>query len=122
MNIMNMTGLSLTLMFILDPELYVPFVAPNVNATGAGGGQVFLADGVDLNLTAATAPAPVNLTALNETVPSEVTSTPSAPVPSTTGNSSAGGTGSNGAAGLESTSKVMTVALAGALAALALVL
>ena len=47
----------------------MPFTAPNTSAVGAGGGPVFIASGLDINFTAASAPAPVNLTAKNETVP-----------------------------------------------------
>ena len=54
----------------LNPNMYVPFLAPNTSAVGAGGGAVFTATGLNTNMTAANAPAPVNLTALNETVPS----------------------------------------------------
>ena len=47
----------------------MPFTAPNTSAVGAGGGPVFIASGLDTNFTAASAPAPVNLTAKNESVP-----------------------------------------------------
>ena len=47
----------------------MPFTAPNTSAVGAGGGPVFIAPGLDTNCTAANAPAPVNLTAKNESVP-----------------------------------------------------
>ncbi|KAH9016776.1 hypothetical protein EDB85DRAFT_2204749 [Lactarius pseudohatsudake] len=47
---------------------YVPITAPNTSAVGAGGGAVFVASGVDTNLTAASAPTPVNLTAQGKTV------------------------------------------------------
>ncbi|KAF8272437.1 phosphoesterase family-domain-containing protein [Lactarius quietus] len=50
----------------LNAEYYVPFTAPNTSAVGAGGGPVFVSPGTDTNLTAANAPAPVNLTAKNE--------------------------------------------------------
>ncbi|KAI0261864.1 phosphoesterase family-domain-containing protein [Gloeopeniophorella convolvens] len=50
----------------LNAELYVPFTAPNTSAVGAGGGPVFIAQGLDTNFTAAQAPAPVNLTALGQ--------------------------------------------------------
>ncbi|KAF8589081.1 hypothetical protein K439DRAFT_462946 [Ramaria rubella] len=53
----------------LNPNLYVPFAAPNITALGAGGGSVFQGPGLNLSLTAATLPQPANLTALNETVP-----------------------------------------------------
>jgi hypothetical protein len=47
----------------------VPFTAPNTSAVGAGGGSVFIASGLNTSFTAAVAPAPVNLTAQNKTVP-----------------------------------------------------
>ncbi|KAF8264368.1 hypothetical protein EI94DRAFT_1805956 [Lactarius quietus] len=47
---------------------YVRFTAPNTSAVGAGGSPVFVGPGIDTNLTAANAPAAVNLTAKNETV------------------------------------------------------
>jgi hypothetical protein len=53
----------------LNPNLYVPFTAPNTSAVGAGGGPVFIASGLNTSFTAAVAPAPVNLTAQNKTVP-----------------------------------------------------
>jgi hypothetical protein len=53
----------------LNTQYYVPFTAPNTSAVGAGGGPVFIASGLDTNFTTASAPAPVNLTAQNETVP-----------------------------------------------------
>ena len=40
-----------------------------MSAVGAGGGPVFIAPGLDTNCTAANAPAPINLTAKNESVP-----------------------------------------------------
>ncbi|KAI0039224.1 hypothetical protein FA95DRAFT_1528662 [Auriscalpium vulgare] len=71
----------------LNANFYVPFTAPNVSATGAGGGPVFIAQGLNVNLTAATAPAPVNLTAANETVPAlgPIGGTSAAPSPSGSG-------------------------------------
>ena len=54
----------------LNPNMYVPFLAPNISAIGAGGGPVFIAHGLNTSLTAANAPPPVNLTAMHETVPS----------------------------------------------------
>jgi len=53
----------------LNPNRYVPFTAPNTSAVGAGGGPVFIGPGLNTSFTAAVAPAPVNLTARNETVP-----------------------------------------------------
>ncbi|KAH9170097.1 hypothetical protein EDB89DRAFT_2230878 [Lactarius sanguifluus] len=52
----------------LDVAYYVPITAPNTSAIGAGGGPVFVASGVDTSFTAASAPAPVNLTAQGQTV------------------------------------------------------
>jgi len=66
----------------LNRNMYVPFTAPNTSAVGAGGGKVFVSPSLNLNLTASNAPAPVNLTALNETVPASGSA--SAPVPSAT--------------------------------------
>jgi hypothetical protein len=53
----------------LNAKMYVPFLAPNTSAVGAGGGPVFVAPGVNTNLNAANAPAPVNLTASGQLVP-----------------------------------------------------
>ncbi|KAF8446354.1 phosphoesterase family-domain-containing protein [Boletus edulis BED1] len=46
----------------LNPQYYVPYLAPN-NATGGGNGTTFVASGTNLTLNASDAPAPVNLTA-----------------------------------------------------------
>lgn len=62
----NITG---TVPGPLNVQYYVPFTAPNTSAVGAGGGSVFVASNLDTNFTAASAPAPVNLTAQGETVP-----------------------------------------------------
>lgn len=59
----------------LNPRMFVPFPPPNTSAVGAGGGPVFVAPGVVF----AKAPSPVNLTALNETVPALNTSSTDAP-------------------------------------------
>ncbi|KAI0931172.1 hypothetical protein AcV5_005281 [Taiwanofungus camphoratus] len=53
----------------LNPEYYVPFSAPNVSAVGAGGGPVFIGPGMDPTISAATLPAPVNLTAQGKNIP-----------------------------------------------------
>ncbi|KAN0135815.1 Phosphoesterase family domain containing protein [Lactarius tabidus] len=53
----------------LNALYYVPFTAPNTSAVGAGGGPVFIGPGLNTSFTAANAPAPVNLTAHNQTVP-----------------------------------------------------
>ncbi|KAI9439396.1 hypothetical protein BJY52DRAFT_1229679 [Lactarius psammicola] len=62
----NITG---TIPGPLNPQLYVPITAPNTSAVGAGGGSVFVASGLDTSFIAASAPAPVNLTAQGKTVP-----------------------------------------------------
>jgi hypothetical protein len=104
----------------LNAEQYVPFLAPNANAVGAGGGPVFIADGVNMDLNASTAPPPENLTAMGQLVPSEVTTSSAAPGPATTSNTTTGGTGGSGSSGaiaLEAASKAVIVAIAGALTA-----
>ena len=58
-----MTNLTGNIPGPLNTQYYVPFTAPNTSVVGAGGGPVFVAPGLDTNLTAASAPAPVNLTA-----------------------------------------------------------
>ncbi len=103
--------------FPVDPNQYVPFLAPNMSAVGAGGGPVFVASNLDQSLTTANAPAPVNLTALNETVPSEVTTTASAPGPSGSGS----GSGS-GAVHVSAMGTASAIAFAGVLAALCMTL
>jgi len=78
----------------LNSDLYVPFTAPNVSAVGAGGGTVFLAPNINLNLTAANAPPAVNLTGQGLDVPASgplnASATPTAPgsVPTTTSGAS----------------------------------
>jgi len=64
-----LTNLTATIPGPLNPLYWIPFSAPDGTATGAGGGPVFIAPGTNLSMTAANAPAPVNLTALNETLP-----------------------------------------------------
>ena len=80
----------------LNANAFVPFTAPNMSAVGAGGQGVFVAPTLNTSLTPAVAGAPVNLTALNETVPASglpnASSSGSAPGPS------GSGSGSNGAA------------------------
>jgi hypothetical protein len=71
----------------LNANMYVPFVAPNVSAVGAGGGPVFVASNLNKSLTSENAPAPVNLTAANKTVPA---SGPISPSPSATPTSKSG--------------------------------
>jgi len=79
----------------LNAQYYVAFTAPNTSAVGAGGGSFFIASGLDTNLTAASARAPVNLTAQNKTVPW------SGPriSPSSSSNSSSSGNKSGGRTG-----------------------
>ncbi|KAI0267822.1 phosphoesterase family-domain-containing protein [Gloeopeniophorella convolvens] len=75
----------------LNPSMFVPFPPPNTSAVGAGGGPVFVAPGVSFS----GAPAPVNLTALGESVPALNTSdadaggsgSPSAALPSASASS-----------------------------------
>jgi hypothetical protein len=57
---LNITG---TIPGALNPDAYVPYLAPT-NSTGTGGGPTFFAPNVNMSLNASTAPAPVNLTAL----------------------------------------------------------
>ena len=52
-----------------DPDLYIPFAAPNANATGAGGGPVFLGPGLNISVTPESLPKPVNLTEARQSVP-----------------------------------------------------
>ena len=83
----------------VDPEFYIPFTAPNVNASGAGGGPVFLAPGLNLSMQPATLPPPVNLTALNQEVPSagEGNSSSSGSGNGSSGGSNPSGSGTSGA-------------------------
>jgi hypothetical protein len=46
----------------LNPQMYVPFLAPDMQAKGAGGQGVYVSPCLNLNMTAANAPAPKNLT------------------------------------------------------------
>ena len=92
----NITG---TIPGPLNPEFFVPFLAPNLTAVGAGGGPVFVAPGLNTNLTTADAPAPVNLTAMHQMVPASGpdTTTPtgsSLPLGPTASGSSGSGSGS----------------------------
>jgi len=64
-----LTNASGTIPGPLNAAIYLPFTAPNTSAVGAGGDSVFIASGLNTSLTAANAPAPVNLTALGMTVP-----------------------------------------------------
>jgi hypothetical protein len=56
---LNLTG---TIPGPLNPDYYVPYVAPNTNGTGGGSGKTFVAPNVNTSLTSANAPAPVNIT------------------------------------------------------------
>ena len=80
----------------LNAQYYVPFTAPNTSAVGAGGGPVFIASGLDTNFTASSAPAPVNLTAQNESSP---WSGPRVASSSSSSNSSTSSGKKNGAVG-----------------------
>jgi hypothetical protein len=64
-----LTNATTTIPGPLNPGLYVPFTAPNTSAVGAGGGSVFVSPGMNTSFTAAVAPAPVNLTQQNKTLP-----------------------------------------------------
>ena len=101
----------------------MPFLAPNVTAVGAGGGPVFVGAGVNLSLTAATAPPPENLTALGEEVPSAVQLPGSAPAPApgSSGTTGQNGGGSNGGVALSS-SHAASIAVVGVAAAAAMLL
>jgi hypothetical protein len=81
----------------LNPGLYVPFTAPNTSAVGAGGGSVFVASGLNTSFTAAVAPAPVNLTQKNITLPWSGPRNGSNAVPNS---SSGNGSGKSGAVGV----------------------
>lgn len=58
--LLNLTG---TIPGALNPVAYVPYLAPDVNSTGAGGGPTFVAPNVNMSLNVSSAPAPVNLSA-----------------------------------------------------------
>jgi len=120
---LNITGADIPLTNItgtipgpLNPNLYVPFTAPNVSAVAAGGGQVFVAPGNNLNLTAANAPSPVNLTALGLNVPASgppnsTATSPAASPTSTTGKSGAMKHGIAGALGIFSILSTVSIVL-----------
>ncbi|KAH9061798.1 hypothetical protein EDB83DRAFT_2520231 [Lactarius deliciosus] len=63
-----LTNIMSTIPGPLNVQYYVPITAPNTSAVGAGGGPIFVPSGVDTGI-AASAPAPVNLTAQGKTVP-----------------------------------------------------
>ncbi|KAA1477560.1 hypothetical protein DENSPDRAFT_828927 [Dentipellis sp. KUC8613] len=109
----NLTG---TIPGPLNPNQFVPFSAPNTSAVGAGGGPVFVAPGVNTNLTIDKMPAPVNLTAANKTVPAagaaNASASGSGTVPGPSGSAGAGGKASS------AERRVERVGVAGALGAL----
>ncbi|GJE96100.1 phosphoesterase family-domain-containing protein [Phanerochaete sordida] len=118
---MNVTGdavplTNLTTVFNgpLNAAQYVPFTAPNMNASGAGGQGVFVAPSLNTSFTAAVAPGPVNLTALGEVVPASGPpngTVPGAPAPTTSGSGGSGGSGSSGALALAAVPGALTLAL-----------
>lgn len=57
---LNITG---TIPGPLNPDYYVPYLAPNTAGTGGGSGKTFVAPNVNTSLTSANAPAPVNISA-----------------------------------------------------------
>ncbi|KAH7883978.1 phosphoesterase family-domain-containing protein [Phlebopus sp. FC_14] len=48
----------------LNPDYWVPYLAPNTFATGGGSGPTFVENGTNMSLTSANAPPPVNLTTI----------------------------------------------------------
>ena len=66
-----LTNLTTTIPGPLNAEMWFPFTAPNVSAVGAGGGAVFVAAGTNTSFTISNAPMPVNLTAVNATLPAD---------------------------------------------------
>lgn len=105
--LLNLTG---TIAGPLNPTLYVPFVAPDVNAHGAGNGTVFVGQGVNASLTALTAPAPVNLTQANETVPASGPRANSTDGSSNSTSGSGSGSGSSGSGGQSSGAESVRIA------------
>lgn len=83
----------------LNANRYVPFTAPNMSAVGAGGGPVFAAASLNKTLTSANAPAPVNLTALNKTVPASGAVNASQTAPGTSSTSKPSGARKDAVAG-----------------------
>ncbi|EKM55005.1 uncharacterized protein PHACADRAFT_255295 [Phanerochaete carnosa HHB-10118-sp] len=98
----------------LNANQYVPFTAPNMSAVGAGGQGVFVASSLNQSFTSAVAPAPVNLTAQNETVPASgppnASSSAGAPGASGSGAASGGGS-SSGAVDARTVSGVVVLGL-----------
>jgi hypothetical protein len=72
---LNITG---TIPGPLNPDYYVPYLAPNTNATGGGSGPTFVASNVNMSLNSADAPAPVNISATTSTTSSAAGLTSSA--------------------------------------------
>jgi hypothetical protein len=70
--LLNLTG---TIPGPLNPDYFVPWVAPNTNGTGGGSGPTFVAPNVNTSLTSADAPPPVNLTANSSSGSSPTTTT-----------------------------------------------
>jgi hypothetical protein len=68
-NAIPLTNLTGTTPGPLNVNQWFPFRAPNVSAVGAGKGAVFLSPDLNTNLTAASAPAPINLTAMGHLLP-----------------------------------------------------
>ncbi|EGN92691.1 hypothetical protein SERLA73DRAFT_116988 [Serpula lacrymans var. lacrymans S7.3] len=62
--LLNLTG---TIPGPLNPEYYVPYLAPT-EGTGAGGGPTIIPNGTNTSLTTANAPAPVNISAAGANV------------------------------------------------------
>ncbi|CCM02010.1 uncharacterized protein FIBRA_04085 [Fibroporia radiculosa] len=109
----------------LNNEYYVQFAAPNMTAVGAGTGGVFVAPSLNTAITAASLSAPVNLTAMNETVPwannpgydypngtQSYTTSTGAPSPTTT-------TTTSGAGAAAAPAMILSLVAAGAMIALA---
>ncbi|KIJ21416.1 hypothetical protein PAXINDRAFT_94998 [Paxillus involutus ATCC 200175] len=51
----------------LNPQYWVPYLAPNTSGTGGGSGPTVVLPGTNMALNSSSAPAPVNLTAANTT-------------------------------------------------------
>lgn len=61
---LNITG---TIPGPLNPDYYVPYLAPNTSGTGGGSGPTFVASNVNMSLNSTDAPAPVNISAATTT-------------------------------------------------------
>lgn len=68
-NAIPLTNATTTIPGPLNPEFYQPFTAPNTTAKCVSGGNVFVASGNNMSITAASLPPPVNLTSFNQDVP-----------------------------------------------------